>query len=115
MIEILTIGGSVILGISSIIFLVIYIKAFNNFLRVFRETHQQKWTEFGRLQSIRLEFQNKRTRANIDRWIKKEADEKYDDLRIIYLSVSRLESITVILIVISVFFLLVHFVFSGEL
>ena len=115
MIEILTIGGSVILGISSIIFLVIYIKAFNNFLRVFRETHQQKWNEFGRLQSIRLEFQNKRARAIIDRWIKKETDEKYDDLKNIYLPVSRLQAITGILIVISVIFLLVHFVFIREL
>ncbi len=103
------------MSISSIIFLVIYIKAFNNFLRVFRETHQHKWAEFGKLQSIRLEFQNKRARANIDRWIKKETGEKYDDLRITYLSVSRLETITGILIVISVIFLLVYFVFTWKL
>ena len=115
MIDKLIIGGAVIFGISSIIVFVVYIKAFNNFLRLFRETHPQKWNELGSLQNIRLEFHNKRARANVDRWIKKEADEKYDDLKSIYYPVSRLEVIVGILIVISVIFLLIHFIYTGKL
>lgn len=103
------------MGIGSIILFVIYTKAFNNFLRVFRKKHPQKWDELGRLQSIRLEFQNKRVRANIDRWIKEETDEKYDDLKKIYSSVSRLEVVVSTLIVSSVIFLLIHFIYTGKL
>jgi len=114
-IEILTAAGSAILGISSIIFFVIYTKAFNNFLRVFRQTHPQKWNKLGSLQKISLGFQNKKTRANIDRWIKEETDEKYDDLKRIYSPVSRLEVAVGILIVSSVFLLLFHFIYTGKL
>lgn len=115
MIEVLTIGGSVIFGISSIMLLIIYIKAFNNFLRVFRETDQQKWNELGSLKSIRLEFHNKKARANIDRWIKKETDEKYIGLKNIYSTVTMLEASSGILVVITVVFLLLHYFIIGKL
>jgi hypothetical protein len=115
MIDILLIGCFVIFGISSIVFLVVYIKTFNNFLRVFRETHLQKWNELGGLQSIRLEFHNKRARTNVDRWIKEETDEKYIGLKNIYSRVSRLETIAGILIIMSVVFFILHLVYTGKL
>jgi hypothetical protein len=115
MIEILVTAGSIVFGLNSVILLIIYIKAFNNFLRVFRETDQHKWSELGSLQSIRLEFHNKRARADVDRWLKKETDEKYNDLKNIYSPVSRLEIYFGISAVITVVFLLLHFLIIGKL
>ena len=115
MIDIIILAGALIFGISSMIFLVIYIRSFNNFLRVFRETHPQKWNELGSLQSIRFEFNNKRARADVDRWIKEEKDEKYGGLKNIYSRVSRLEAAAGILIVISVILFLIQFIFTGKL
>ncbi|MGD8784817.1 MAG: hypothetical protein PVG75_10285, partial [Thioalkalispiraceae bacterium] len=86
-----------------------------NFVRVFRKTHEKKWKELGSLRSIRLEFKNKRARASIDRWLKKESDEKYTDPKSIYSRVSGFETIAVILVVISVALYLLHFIFTGKL
>jgi len=106
MIKLLALVTSGILGISSVILLAKYVTGFNHFLRIFRTTHEDKWNELGSLERVGLGFRNKRARAQIDRWMKKETDEKYYDLQRLYSRVSRTESIAAILVVLMVGLLL---------
>jgi len=108
MIKLLALVSSGILGVSSVILLAKYVTEFNHFLRVFRTTHEDKWNELGRLERVSLGFRNKRARAKIDRWVKKETDEKYHDLQSLYSRVSRTEAIVAILIVLTVGLLLLN-------
>lgn len=108
MIKQLTLIGSGILGISSAILLAKYVTEFNHFLRVFRSAHEDKWNELGSLERVGLGFRNKRARAIIDKWMRKETDEKYYDLQRLYSRVSRTESIAAILIVLTVGLLLLN-------
>jgi hypothetical protein len=108
MIKLLALVGSGILGVSSIILLAKYVTGFNHFLRVFKTTHEDKWNELGSLERLGFGFKNKRARAQIHRWMKKETDVKYYDLQRLYLRVSRTESIAAILIVLMVGLLLLN-------
>lgn len=107
--NILIISGLAILSLASVIFIVVYVKSFNNFLRVFKNMHESKWNELGALRRLNPGFNNKRKRAQIDRWIKTETDETYSKLKEIYSRVSRNENIASVLIIVSVLFYLLLF------
>ncbi|MDD9301396.1 MAG: hypothetical protein HUK40_03240 [Desulfobacter sp.] len=72
-----------------------------------QKNHEEKWKALGRVKGHGLSIKNKRDRANIDRWIKKETDLKYDSLKRLYASVSKSEMYCVISIVSCLIFYLI--------
>ena len=112
--DILTLSGFVILCLALFMF-VVYVKSFNHFLRIFKQKHESKWNELGALPRLSPGFRNKRARAQVDRWIKNETDEKYCELKEVYSRVSRNENIAGILIIVSILFYILDLVLTAKI
>ena len=102
MVIILTRIGAILFSLCTVAALVAYTNRYNRFLDMLKESHADKWREFGSLEKHSLGFSNKKARAEIHKWIRHETGTEYRAIKEVYSPVSRLETITSIIALVTI-------------